>query len=241
MPSLMTHATFERLALVRSRLTENGLGSAAPGRPGVAGLFVPWCGPRLAAEGGLYWIGAGTEGDYGADRDQGFEACHERAARLCERGAHGRAHTPVWLFLDGLTRGLLGGSYDATAGRWGWSNLLKIGWSEGAPADWPPELVERQQAACAAALREEFMRLRGSLVFVASLDDFGILGEALGGLPEWHGGRDEATGIWWHRDPDGGNLVVHGCDPAAARRAGFAEAALDRTLLLARNLLPGFG
>jgi hypothetical protein len=238
MPTLMTRPSFERLALLRTQLIDQGFPSATPEQPGVAGLFLPWSGRRLAEAGGIYWIGAATEGAYGAEGDQSFEACHERAARLCDRGPHARAHTPLWLFLDGLTRALLGGSYDTTTDRWGWSNLLKIGWSEGTPQGWPPELVERQQAACAAALCEEFAALRRSLIFVGSLDDFGILGEALGGMPSWHGEQDEATGIWWFRDEPSGNLFVHGCHPSAARRGHFSEAALDRTVLLARNLLP---
>ena len=85
---------------------------------------------------------------------------------------------------------------------------------------------------------EEFGRLRRSLVFVGSLDDFGVLGEALGGTPDWHGEHDEATGIWWFRDEASGNLFVHGCHPSAARRGHLSAEALDRTVLLARNLLP---
>jgi hypothetical protein len=142
------------------------------------------------------------------------------------------------MFLDVLTRALLGGPYDATADRWGWSNLLKIGWSPGAPADWPSQLIERQQGACAAALREELGQLRNSLVFVGSLDDFGILGEAPGGVPAWHGDDDKATGIWWHRDEASGNLLVHGNHPSEARRGLIGELALERTVFLARNLLP---
>ncbi|WP_270935458.1 hypothetical protein [Falsiroseomonas oryzae] len=236
MTTFMTRHTFGELSLLRDRLIRDGYGVPAGDCAGVAGLFVPWSGAQLASRGGIYWVGAGTEGDYGAAGDQGFEACHERAAHLCDRGQHGSAHTPTWMFLDGLTRGLLGGAYDTTAARWGWSNLLKIGWSAGRPEEWPSALVERQQQACALALREELACLRDTLVFVASLDDFGILGEALGGVPAWHG-RDEATGLWWYRDEASGNLVVHGCDPAAARRGQFAEAALDRTLMLAGNLL----
>ncbi|WP_149537445.1 hypothetical protein [Siccirubricoccus phaeus] len=239
MPTLMSRTSFERLAQVRSQLLDQGLPLATPDRPGVAGLFLPWAGRRLAEAGGIYWVGAATEDDYGAEREQSFEACHERAARLCDRGPHARAHTPLWLFFDGLTRGLLGGAYDATTERWGWSNLLKIGWSSGATESWPAELVERQQSACAAALREEFAALRQSLVFVGSQDDFGILGEALGGRPDWHGEQDEAAGIWWFRHEASGNLIVHGCHPSVARRGHFSEAALERTLLLARNLLPG--
>jgi hypothetical protein len=240
MPTLMTRPTFERLAQVRAQLIDQGFAPAMPERSGIAGLFLPWAGQRLAEAGGIYWVGAATEGAYGSEGEPTFEACHERAARLCDRGPHARAHTPLWLFLDGLTRALLGGSYDATTDRWGWSNLLKIGWSAGEPETWPPGLVERQQAACAAALREEFARLRQSLVFVGSLDDFGVLGEALGGSPAWHGEHDEATGLWWFRDEASGNLFVHGCHPSAARRAYFTEEALDRTVLLARNLLPHF-
>ncbi len=238
MPTLMTRPTFERLAHLRIQLIDQGFPPAVPERAGIAGLFLPWAGRRLAEAGGIYWVGAATEGVYGAEGEQSFEACHERAARLCDRGPHALAHTPLWLFLDGLTRALLGGSYDTTTERWGWSNLLKIGWSEGAPQGWPPEIIERQQAICAAALREEFAGLRRSLVFVGSLDDFGILGEALGGIPDWHGEHDEATGLWWLRDEPSGNLVVHGCHPSAARRGHFSEAALERTVMLARNLLP---
>lgn len=73
---------------------------------------------------------------------------------------------------------------------------MKIGWSAGEPENWPARLIERQQAACAAALREELTRLRQSLIVVGSQDDFGILGEALGVLPDWHGEHDEATGLW---------------------------------------------
>jgi hypothetical protein len=237
----MTRPTFERLAQLRVQLIDQGFAPATPERPGVAGLFLPWAGQRLAEAGGIYWVGAATEGAYGAEDEQSFEACHERAARLCDRGPHARAHTPLWLFLDGLTRALLGGSYDATTDRWGWSNLLKIGWSMGPLEDWPSGLIERQQAVCAAALREELARLRRSLVFVGSLDDFGILGEALvGGSPGWHGDHDEATGLWWFCDEASGNLFVHGCHPNAARQEHFTEAALDRTVLLARNLLPRF-
>jgi hypothetical protein len=226
---------------VRIQLMDQGFPPATPERAGIAGLFLPWAGRRLAEAGGIYWVGAATEGAYGAESEQSFEACHERAARFCDRGPHARAHTPLWLFLDGLTRALLGGSYDTTAERWGWSNLLKIGWSEGPSRDWPPELVERQQAACAAALREELAGLRRSLVFVGSLDDFGVLGEALGGIPDWHGEQDEAAGIWWFRDEASGNLIVHGCHPSVARREHFSEAALERTVMLARNLLPHLG
>src|SRR5690349_22641205 len=183
MATLLTRPTFARLEQVRSQLIDQGFVPATPERPGVAGLFVPWAGQHLAEAGGIYWVGAATEGAFSAEGNQSFEACYERAARLCDRGPHGRAHTPLWLFLDGLTRALLGGSYDQTTDRWGWSNLLKIGWSIGEPEGWPAGLVERQQAVCAAALREEFTPLRRSLIFVGSQDDFGILGEALGGIP----------------------------------------------------------
>ncbi|MCB4825460.1 hypothetical protein [Roseicella aerolata] len=240
MSTFLTRPTFERLAQIRGQLIGQGFASATADGPGVAGIFLPWAGRQLAEAGGLYWIGAATEGPYGAEGEQSFEACHERAAVLCDRGPHAHAHTPLWLFLDGLTRELLGGSYDRTTDRWGWSALLKIGWSTGRPEDWPPELVERQQATCAAALREEIAHLRHSLVFVGSLDDFGILGEALGGVPNWHGEQDDATGLWWFRDEASGNLFVHGCHPSAARRGHFSDAALDRTVMLARNLLPRF-
>ncbi|HWX48412.1 MAG TPA: hypothetical protein VNZ61_10185 [Roseomonas sp.] len=241
MPTLLTRSTFENLARVRNELIRQGFVPASADRPGVAGLFLPWVGQNLAEAGGIYWVGAATEGAYGADDEQSFETCHERGARLCDRGPHARAHTPLWLFLDGLTRELLGGPYDTTTMWWGWSNLLKIGWSAGEPEGWSAELVERQQRACALALREEFGQLRNSLVFIGSLGDFGILGEALGGAPTWHGREQgEAAGPWWFRNEASGNLFAHGSHPSAARRGHFSREALDRTVLLSRNLLPRF-
>ena len=53
-------------------------------------------------------------------------------------------------------------------------------------------------------------------------------------------GAGRAAGIWWFRDEGSGKLFVHGCHPSAARQGYFTEAALDRTVLLARNLLPRF-
>jgi hypothetical protein len=240
MTTFLARPTFERLAQVRTQLIDQGFAPATSERPGIAGLFLPWAGRELSAKGGVYWVGAGTDGLYGAERGQSYEACHERAARLCDRGPHARAHTPLWLFLDGLTRALLGGPYDATSSRWGWSNLLKIGWSVGSPDVWPPEVVERQQHACVAALREEIGQLRNSLVYVGSLDDFGILDEALGGAPAWHSENHKTTNIWWFRDKVSGNLIVHGNHPSTARREESAMASIERTILLAQNLLPRF-
>jgi hypothetical protein len=206
----------------------------------VAGLFLPWAGQRLAEEGGIYWVGAAAEGAYGTEGEQTFEACHERAARLCDRGPHARAHTPLWLFLDGLTRALLGGPYDATTDRWGWSALLKVGWSAGAPEDWPPGLVERQQgrlrrgaargdrpAAAEPRLRGLARRLRRARR--GARRHSGLARRAR---------RGDRHLVVPRRGS--GNLFVHGCHPSAARREHLTEAALDRTVLLARNLLPSF-
>ena len=240
MTTFLGRPAFERLAQVRSQLIDQGFAPATPDRAGIAGLFLPWSGRELATKGGIYWVGAGTDGIYGAEGEQSYEACHERAARLCDRGPNAQAHTPLWLFLDALTRALLGGSYDATSSRWGWSNLLKIGWSAGSPDVWPPEVVERQQHACAAALREEIGQLRNSLIYIGSLDDFGILGEALGSTPDWHSENSTTTSIWWFRDQVSGNLFVHGNHPSTARREEAAIDAIERTVLLTQNLLPRF-
>ena len=52
MPTLMTRPSFERLAQVRTQLIDQGFAPATPGRAGVAGLFLPWAGRRLAEAGG---------------------------------------------------------------------------------------------------------------------------------------------------------------------------------------------
>jgi hypothetical protein len=63
------------------------------------------------------------------------------------------------------------------------------------------------------------------------------------GLGAWraetNGEHDAATGIRWFRDEASGNLLVRGCHPTAARRGHSSGAAFDeRTVLLARDLLP---
>ncbi len=67
MPTLMTRPTFERLAQVRAQLIDQAFTPATPERPDVAGVFLPWAGPRLAEAEGIYWVGAAAEGAYGAE------------------------------------------------------------------------------------------------------------------------------------------------------------------------------
>ena len=49
---------------------------------------------------------------------------------------HAHLAVPKWI----NTHEILSGPYHATTERWGWSNLLKISWSKGSPAQWPAEL-----------------------------------------------------------------------------------------------------
>jgi hypothetical protein len=89
MTTFLSRPSFERFQELCRDLLAERLAPAAPGRAGVAGLFLPWAGQHLSGRRGIYWIGAGTKGDYGVAEAQTYEACHERAASLCDRGPHG--------------------------------------------------------------------------------------------------------------------------------------------------------
>jgi hypothetical protein len=135
MSTLMTIELFERLNKIREALVANPAFARGPAER-IAGLCVPWAGPGLKESGGIYYLGMATSGDYWADAPQTFDARSQVARSLCAN-RHERAHRPFWQFLDGLTWALLGAPFDETSDRWGWSNLLKIGWSGGNPDEWP--------------------------------------------------------------------------------------------------------
>ena len=59
--TLMRRATFNKLAKVRSALVTS--------RRIPAGIFVPWAGSRLRTEGGIYYVGMATRGNYYSSKD----------------------------------------------------------------------------------------------------------------------------------------------------------------------------
>jgi len=253
MPTLMTTGptgTFGELAKIRSALDA---GPFAPGPTGrLAGIFVPWAGSRLEREGGIYYVGMATHGAYGADIPQTtFDAQLALAESLCTNRRDHLAHTPFWQFLDGLTWALLGAPSAETSDRWGWSNLLKIGWSEGAPNDWRKEMKDAQQDICAVALRKEIERLHHSLVVIVSFSPLNVL-DSDKVFPQliqnwnmdyesnWKKDYHEQTGLWWFNDQKSGNLYVHGHHPRPAVYGGYWGSALGRTIQLARASMPRF-
>ena len=64
-----------RLASWRTSEARLGAGPLAPGPSGrLAGIFVPWAGSRLIGEGGIYYVGIATDGEYEPDDPQMFDA-----------------------------------------------------------------------------------------------------------------------------------------------------------------------
>lgn len=106
----MTDRTFKELRSIRNALVQN---TAAD----VSGIFVPWAGSQLKADGCIYYVGVATDGDFGAGEPQTLSACYQRSAELCNGKRHARSHTPFWQFLDGLSVNLLGGPYEQTCHR----------------------------------------------------------------------------------------------------------------------------
>jgi len=189
-----------------------------------------------------------TAGPYMGDDDPPtFDAQLRLAKSLCVSNRD-LAGKPFWQFLDGLSWGLLGAPFDETSDSWGWSNLLKIGWSSiDNPVRWPRPLREDQRDVCASALCEEFAKLKNSLVVVASRDEFGILAKSFPRLlPQWRteyndnfiGDYNEQTSVWSFTDPKSGNLYIHCDHPGYFVRARerFWGSALGRIIHLARAM-----
>jgi hypothetical protein len=221
----MSLPTYERLVAVQSSI-EQALEKECDHDGEVGSVFVPWIG-RAARVGGLYFVGIGLDAN-AAVEGQTFEQSLSITGAFCGPTRHDRSRTPFWSVFDKMTLRFLGGPYEATSDRWGWSNLLKIGWSKGSPSGWPPKLVNLQAEACAAAFAEEIAGLSRSLIFVGSGNDYGILDSKVAPLSTWSQDREEA-GFWWWHDKATGNLFVHSNHPRKIRQGG-GETQLLRSL-----------
>src|SRR5262249_40905706 len=84
----------------------------------VAGIFMPWMGQSLLQKrGGVYYVGIGTDGPYGANEPQTFLRRCNYSSTVGNGRRHEHSHTPFWRFLDRLTTELLGGPYHLTCDR----------------------------------------------------------------------------------------------------------------------------
>jgi hypothetical protein len=87
----MTSKTFGELARIRNTLEAGPLAPTHDAR--LAGIFVPWAGSRLIGEGGIYYVGMATDGDYWADDPQTLDKRLQRTESLCNNNRHRRAVT----------------------------------------------------------------------------------------------------------------------------------------------------
>ena len=232
MPTLMGGKTFSELKRVWIELNASLLAPSQDGQ--LAGICVPWAGSRLKKEGGIYYVGMATNGCYWPGDPQTREGCLKLAELLCTNRKDHLARAPFWQFLDGLTWALFGAPFHESSERWGWSNLLKIGWSVGNPNEWrppvKPTLIDKQREACVTSLREEFERLHRSLIVIVSADTFGVLDATLESR-NWNKEYHEQTGIYWSTDSRS-NVYVHGYHPRY-----LIGSPLGRTINLARKTL----
>ena len=212
----LTERTFARISKIRDDLILASPNWNCEGS--VAGIFSPWRGAEID-RGGLYYVGIATNGAYYADEEQSLDACLSRAALIAAGEASlevgekdSTGHSAFWRFLNQLTMSLLRGSYKETASRWGWSNLLKIGWSHGAPASWPKPLITGQREACRSAFAEETSTLRDCLVIVASSEDFGCLDD-LKARGSWQKDLRDPHDLDWWFDQEKGSLWIHSNHP----------------------------
>jgi hypothetical protein len=234
MPTFMTHSIFRSLAIVRQKLAKETLQGAI----GPSHIFVPWAGERLISTGrGIYYVGIATNAEEAGTDEPEFEATVSGTERYCRSPKHG--HTPYWRFLDRLTREMLGGPFDRTQDRWGWSNLLKVAGTQGSPNSWPPTLISGQRDVCVAAFREEVVRLKQSLIVVTSEKDYGILHEVAGDRELWDT-TPRKSQIYFRHDSVSGTLFVHTHHPNYLQRKVFFDDAVADTILVARKVLAPF-
>jgi hypothetical protein len=242
-PTFMTRDTFTKLVNIRNALGAGPLAGSG-GRP--AGIFVPWAGARLRDKGGVYYVGMATDSDYWADDPPDFDLRLDRTQSICTDPNANPGTTPFWQFLDGLTWALLGAPFRNCWDRWGWSNLLKIGWSVGSPDEWHPKLLDEQRDICVTALREELEPLHNSLIVAVSANPFGVLDSSRlfpRLVPNWQAKYDdnwdrshEETGCWSFTDPNSGNLYIHCYHPNYPLNAGEWGSALGYIIHLARRM-----
>ena len=240
MGTFMTRQTFDQLAEIRRLLiTQLPVTEARTGHPSY--IFAPWAGSLLAQRRGIYFIGIALAAEpfRGSERD--FDQCVESTFKFISDWQHEKANTPFWRFFDRITLNLLGQHFEGVSDRWGWSNLLKIHWSESSPSTWPPELIQLQRGVCREALREEFSQLHESLVFVGSASEFGILWPVVGDEHTWNKEHQDRAGIWWLQENRTGNLFIKAYHPNYAQQQNFSDAVLDVTLELAGTHLASFG
>lgn len=232
MNTLMSASTFQKLSTFRSEVL-----TSFPKT--IAGVFVPWAGSRLIENGGLYYVGMATRGEfYGNCGDQSFGACLSRTKVEC---VDSKSSTPFWSYLNCLSQELLSEPYKHTQDSWGWSNLLKVGYSEvDNPSNWPPEFVTGQREICVAALTEELVRLRKTVIVIVSDPTFDVLERAVANSAnvkrvDWNRSSEDVDGVWWWWDEQSKNLYVHEYHPNHARLKKFLNEMLSRTVMLAQE------
>ena len=229
----MTRPTFDLLAAAWRDLAAH----TAAGGIGPSNVFVPWAGKQLIVKSrGIYYVGIAPDKKPLSGK-QSFKARLRSTEDFC--GELSLGHAPFWAFLNQLTLKIFGRAYDETQDLWGWSNLLKIAGVRESPEKWPSSLIDRQRAACIAALKEEIVRLRDSLIVVASTYHYGILYEVFGEERLWNK-NDRPGGTYHRRDPVTGNIFVHCYHPRPALQKRFFDEAVAEIVGLVRQRLPPF-
>jgi hypothetical protein len=234
MPTFMTPTTFASLTSTRDCLNRD-----VDPPNGMSNIFVPWAGSGLKEKRGIYFVGIALNAEP-ASADQSFNARLKSTEGVCLHNPSNVRNSPFWCFFNGLTSRLLNGSYLDTSARWGWSNLLKLAWSEGEPKNWPSDIKKGQREVSIAALQEEFENLHQCLVFIGSGGDYDVLYPVVGDKELWNKEKQDETGLWWLKDKKSENLFIHGYHPKPMKLEGIFDAALDAAVKLTTEHLPAF-
>ena len=67
MPTLMSADTFTKIRECRSTLAHRIRSKTQSEGANVAGALVPWVGSNMIQRGGIYYVGMGSDGEWGAD------------------------------------------------------------------------------------------------------------------------------------------------------------------------------
>jgi hypothetical protein len=218
--------TFEQLLAARTEISKE---FKKNNKYDAAGIFLPFRGKDLQ-EGGFYYIGQATRGDWWACEEQSAansllwsnEFIRSEGKPVGGGTLYAEQHRNFWKFCDQMCRSLFDSGMLESRERWGWSNLLKIGaFNSGdrqdGPSSWGDEMHEIQRGACIACLRDEVSALQRTVIYVASTSDLNICKEVFGEAA-WR--RGEEVGDTWVRvfPWDNDNIVCHGPHPQAIMR-----------------------
>lgn len=225
MGTLLTPSIYNVLCKTREQLEQTF------GADNVSGIHMPWAGDKVCSVEGtrsLYVVGIAPDKDY-YPADKSFDTALSWLEEDWRRSPRNRSGAPWWRFVGGLTEFMYKKPHHECTERWGGSNIFKIACNDnaGEPNKWPPGFVDAQRDACILALRHEFSKLKGTIIFIGWHDAKPMLDLVLP-TASWEIKYQEDSVYFW-RDDNAENIYIWGDHPNGAIRNSYFDKMLTRT------------